>query len=81
MWFVYLLRSTKTGRIYTGITLDPERRLQQHNTGKGAKCTRAGRPWEIVRLEKLDSKSGALRREFSIKKLSRAKKLELLGYS
>lgn len=82
-WFVYILYSVTTGRLYTGISLDPDRRLTEHNgKGKrGAKSTRYGRPWRIVRMERLDSKSEALKREAAIKRLSREEKLLLAGLS
>jgi putative endonuclease len=79
MWFVYILYSVRTGRTYTGITTDPPRRLAQHNAGKGAKATKAGRPWEIVYCERSENKSRALKREIEIKKLRRASKLMLCG--
>lgn len=49
-WWLYLLRSS-TGRTYVGISVDLERRLAQHNgeLPGGAKSTRAGRPWKVVR--------------------------------
>ena len=42
-WYVYLLECAD-GTLYTGITLDPERRVKQHNAGRGARYTRARRP-------------------------------------
>jgi putative endonuclease len=76
-WFLYILQSTITGKLYTGISTDPDRRLILHNAGKGAKFTRAGRPWIIVYREQVGSKSEALRRELAVKKLSRSEKLSL----
>lgn len=80
-WFVYVLYSCRTGRLYTGITLDPARRLLEHNglNKKGAKATRAGRPWRIVYTERVDTKSLALKREAAIKALKRHDKLILVG--
>lgn len=77
MWALYIIQSTITGKLYTGISTDPELRLQKHNAGKGAKYTRAGRPWVIVYHERVGSKSEALRRELAVKKLSRGEKLSL----
>lgn len=77
-WWIYIIRSQTTDRLYTGIALDPIARLSKHNKGKGAKCTRAGRPWRIVYLEEAPNKSLALRRECEIKRLSRAEKLGLI---
>lgn len=77
MWIVYLLQSCVNGRLYTGITLDMERRLERHNAGKGAKSTRAGRPYEVRYFEEWGTKGEALRRETAIKRLSRAARLAL----
>jgi putative endonuclease len=81
-WYVYVLYSVTTGRLYTGISTSPTRRLEEHNTGKkGAKATRGGRPWKIVRVEMLGTKSAALKREAAIKKFKRAEKLLLVRIS
>ena len=49
-WWLYLLRSS-AGRTYVGISVDVERRLAQHNgeLPGGARSTRAGRPWRVLR--------------------------------
>lgn len=78
-WFVYLLYSVKTGKLFTGISKDPHERLARHNAGRGAKATKTGRPWRIVWLEACDSRAGALRREYEIKGLPRTDKLLLAG--
>jgi len=77
-WSVYIIESESTKKLYTGITTDPRKRLEKHNTGKGAKATRVGRPWSIVYREASESKSAALKREAAIKKLPRIKKLILI---
>lgn len=76
---VYILRcSDKT--LYTGITTDLQRRLHEHNNSdKGAKYTKLRRPVEVVYSEDLENRSLASKREYEIKKLSREKKLELIG--
>jgi putative endonuclease len=78
-WFVYVLYSLTTGKLYTGISTSPARRLEKHNAGTGAKATRVGRPWKIVYCETMSSKSAALKREFAVKQLKRAQKLVLVG--
>lgn len=78
IWVVYILESQVSGKLYTGITNDLERRLKAHNNGTGAKCTRAGRPWVVVHQEPMDGKSSALKREIVIKKLSRSAKITLI---
>lgn len=78
-WFVYILYSVRTSKLYTGISKDPYERLARHNAGRGAKFTRQGRPWRIVYTEAQESRSAALRREYEIKGLSRDEKLILAG--
>lgn len=78
-WFVYVLYSVTTGRLYTGIAIDPRKRLEKHNDGKGAKNTRHGKPWLLVYVEPKPGKSEALKREAAIKKLKRKEKLLLVG--
>lgn len=49
-WHLYVLHNAARSRTYVGITLDLERRLQQHNgeLPGGASATRAGRPWVLA---------------------------------
>lgn len=79
-WIVYIL-SCADNSLYTGITTDIERRLQEHNdkssNSKGAKYTRARQPVSLKYHELLENRSTASRREYEIKSLSRAKKLAL----
>ena len=76
-WHVYILRCAD-GSLYTGVARDPERRLAQHNGKRGAAYTRARRPVHLVYRERAADRSAALRREWAIKQLSRAEKLELI---
>ena len=75
--WVYMLRC-RDNTLYTGYTTDPIRRLEVHQSGKGAKYTRSRLPVELVYQEELVDKSAALQREAAIKKLSRAEKLLLI---
>lgn len=77
-WIVYILEcSDKT--LYTGITNNLDKRLQQHNHGQeGAKYTRARRPVKCVYQEKQADRSDASKREMAIKKLTRSAKLKLI---
>lgn len=79
-WWVYIL-SCADGTLYIGVTLDVERRLHEHNHSDrlAAKYTRTRRPLELVYSESMPDKSSAYRREMSLKKLTRAKKLKLIG--
>lgn len=77
-YYVYILKCNDE-TLYTGYTDNPERRLQVHNAGKGAKYTRSRLPVELVYQEAQPDKSAALRREAAIKRLSRAQKLALIA--
>jgi putative endonuclease len=69
-WTVYLARC-RDGSFYTGITTDPERRLSEHNAGRGAAYTRSRLPVSLVYWEPADDRSCALRREHAIRRLTR----------
>ena len=74
-WYVYLLEC-REGRLYAGITIDVERRLREHRTGKrGARFTRAHPPVRIVAAVRVASRPAALRLEAAIRKLRRPQKL------
>ena len=77
-WCVYILRC-KDGSYYTGITNALDRRIEQHNTGKGAKYTKGRRPVELVYQEPQLNRSSASKRELEIKSLSREQKEDLIG--
>ncbi len=77
-WLVYILEC-KDKTLYTGITNNLEKRLEQHNNGQeGAKYTRARRPVKCVYQEIQINRSAATKREFAIKKLTRSEKLKLI---
>ena len=77
-WYVYVLEC-KDKTLYTGITNNLEKRLEQHNSSpEGAKYTRARRPVKYVYKEKQANRSEATKREMAIKKLSRTEKLKLI---
>jgi len=63
---------------YTGYTTCLEKRLDEHQKGKAAKYTRGRRPVILAYHEKVQNKSVGLRREFEIKKLTKAKKAMLI---
>ena len=78
-YIVYILRcADKT--LYTGIAVDIEKRLLEHNGKRrgGAKYTHGRRPVKLVYMEKCTSRSVALVREHAIKKLSRVDKNVLI---
>jgi predicted GIY-YIG superfamily endonuclease len=73
----YVLRSEKGGRRYVGMSVDPKRRLRQHN-GEivgGARATRAGRPWRHAAvLSGFACMREALRAEWRLKRLGRGRR-------
>lgn len=72
-WFVYIVECSD-GTFYTGITNDLDRRVEQHNTGKGARYTRGRRPVVLRYHELQPDRSRASTRESRIKTLSRKAK-------
>ena len=77
MVVVYILKCAD-GTLYTGWTTDLERRLQAHNSGRGARYTRGRRPVRLAYREEQSDRSAAQRREAAIRRLSRADKLKLV---
>ena len=79
-WFVYIVRCADDS-LYTGITKDVDRRVQEHNEGDklAAKYTRARLPVVLVYQETCESRSVATKREIEIKQLSRTDKKILLN--
>ncbi len=79
-FFVYILQ-TEDNKLYCGYTDDVNKRFEMHKNGTGAKYTRAHKPVKIVYNKKFSTKSDAMKEEYRIKRLSRAKKLELIADS
>lgn len=77
MCYVYILKC-KDNTYYTGYTTNIEKRLDVHNKGKGAKYTRCRLPVVLVYQEHYETKGEALKREYAIKKLTRAQKIDLI---
>lgn len=76
-WYVYLMRCADD-TLYCGMTDDIEKRLKAHNSGKGAKYTRARLPVELAYSEECPTRSYALKRERAIKGMTRELKLKLI---
>ena len=67
-YYVYMLKSESIKSItYVGYTNNLKKRINRHNSGKGAKFTR-GRKWVLIYKEKFKSKKEAISREYYIKK-------------
>jgi len=81
-WFLYVVKCSD-GTLYCGITVDIDRRIRAHNgvISGGAKYTRSRRPVALVFLKKIGSRSDATKEELNFKRLTRAKKLELIKMS
>lgn len=76
-WHVYVVRC-RDGTLYTGVTNDLERRIAEHNGGRGCRYTRGRRPVRLRYCEAFLDRSSALKREARIKGLSRWEKLVLI---
>ncbi len=77
-WFVYLVRA-ESGALYCGISDDPQRRFEQHRSGKGARFFHSSPARALVYVEACADKGAALRREIAIKRLKKAAKEALIG--
>lgn len=77
MCYVYILKCSDDS-LYTGYTVNLEKRINTHNGGKASKYTRGRLPVELVYYEELPSKSDALKREYEIKQMKKIDKLKLI---
>jgi putative endonuclease len=66
MFFVYVLRSEKDGRLYKGYCEDVQKRLKEHNSGR-VSSTKAYRPWKVVYTETFITEEEVLAREKYLK--------------
>lgn len=74
-WYIYIVRCIDNS-LYIGITNNLERRLGQHNKGKGARYTRGRRPVVLLKHFTRTTKGEALKLEYKLKQLSVKKKIE-----
>jgi len=79
IWWLYLLDCD--GRLYTGISTDPERRYQEHLRGgaRGGRFTRSATRVALLWQLPIGDRSLALRAEHRLKRLPRARKLALVA--
>lgn len=78
MCYLYILKCSD-GTLYTGITTELQRRVEEHNSlDLGAKYTRGRKPVELVFSKEFESWSAACKEEDRIKKLSKSQKLKLI---
>jgi len=76
--FVYIVECAD-GTLYTGWAFDAHARVKSHNAGRGSVYCKNRRPVRLVYSEEAPTRSEAQRREQVIKRMSRTKKLELVG--
>ncbi len=79
-WFVYIVRCADNS-LYTGVTTDIERRLDEHNSDrkKAAAYTRSRRPVSLVYSENCPNRSSACQREATIKRMTKLEKEQLIS--
>ncbi len=77
MNYTYIVRCSD-GTLYTGWTNNLEKRIKDHNDGRGAKYTKPRRPVTLVYYEEFRTKEEAMRREWEIKHMSRKDKLSVV---
>jgi putative endonuclease len=78
-WYVYVIEASD-GYLYTGVTIDVERRFAEHcGSDKAARFFRGRKPVRVVYTETHPDRGSAQRREAAIKSLNRDEKLELIG--
>ena len=78
MYYLYILQC-RDKTLYTGITTDLERRLEEHNSSdKGAKYTRGRRPVVLVYSKECGDRSEATKAEKKMKDLTREEKIEVI---
>jgi len=77
MTYVYVLRSKPTGRYYVGISSNPAKRHQQHNSGQ-TRSTRTYAPWELLCAVPYDTREDAAAAERKLKTSKSRKVIEKL---
>jgi putative endonuclease len=66
MYYVYILKSERNGKLYKGSTGDLRRRIKEHNTGKSV-FTKNNGPWKLIYYEAFLSKKDARKEELFLK--------------
>jgi putative endonuclease len=66
MYFTYILKSVKSGKLYIGHTNNIERRLLEHNSNQ-SKSTKNKGPWELIYSKEFPSNSEAILLEIKLK--------------
>ena len=79
MYYVYMILCADKS-VYTGITMDVNRRFAEHKEGKGGNYTRSHKPKKLLYREEVETRSEALKREAEIKSWSHEQKLKFVKY-
>ena len=79
-WYLYIVECSDRS-LYTGITINVERRISEHNSKIGAKSVRGKLPVKLVYKELYNSQTEAAARERQIKTWHRKYKLKLIEES
>ena len=77
-YYVYIILTT-TNKLYCGYTDNVEKRYKLHCEGKGAKFTRANKPFKLLYTKEFETKQEATKEEYRIKQLSRKEKEEFIS--
>jgi len=78
IWCVYVLRCSNN-YFYIGMTSNLERRLKEHEKGRGSKFVRSWRPFDLIKTIQCKNAGEARSLEYQLKRLTRKKKIETLG--
>jgi len=82
VYYVYILQSLKTGKLYIGHTDNLTRRVEEHNTARGGKYTQQNGPWMLVYSESHPDRLSAANRERHLKSTQGSQeKKKLVGVS
>ena len=65
-YYIYAIKSGKDGRIYVGLSKNPNKRLGQHNKGKTS-STKPWRPWNLIYKKSFESRPEARKEEKRLK--------------
>ena len=76
-WVVYILKCADNS-LYTGITNDLARRVEEHEQGIGAKYTKGRGPFQIAYTENCQDRAQASKREYALKRMTRAEKISII---
>lgn len=76
-YYAYMVRCSDNS-IYSGYTVNLEKRLETHNSGKGAKYTRTRLPVKLEYYEEFDNKIDACKKEWQFKQYTHAEKEKII---